>query len=93
MGAWILPPVLLFIAGFMVLGAPTFVGAAVVVGAETPKEPQYGVGGHGVEGDSKIYGEMASILSESVGMGSGSFFDFMDIELALVYRSSLLRRG
>src|ERR1700730_19316228 len=85
------PPDAAFRLGFEVLGVPTVVGAVVVVGAETPKEPQYGVGGHGVEGDSKIYGEMANILSESVGMASESLFDFIDIEL--LYISSLLRSG
>jgi hypothetical protein len=30
-------------------------------GAETLKEPQYGVGGHGVAGESKTYGEMDNI--------------------------------
>ena len=66
---------------FAVLGVLALVGAVVVEGAETPKEPQYGVGGHGVEGESKIYGEMASILSGSDDeMVMDSFFDFMDIE-------------
>jgi hypothetical protein len=90
MGAWMFP-LEVFKVGFEVLGVPTLVGAAVVVGAETPKDPQYGVGGHGVDGDSKIYGEMANILSESVGIVSESFFDFIDIELP--YISSLLRSG
>ena len=61
------------------------VGAVVVEGAETPKEPQYGVGGQGVEGESKMYGEIASILSGSdEDIVMESFFDFMDMELVFM---------
>jgi hypothetical protein len=74
-----------FTVGFAVLGVLALVGAVVVEGAETPKEPQYGVGGHGVDGESKMYGEMANMLSGSdEDMVIESFFDFMDIEFVLM---------
>ena len=74
-----------FTVGFAVLGVLALVGAVVVEGAETPKEPQYGVGGHGVDGESKIYGEIANMLSGSdEDMVIESFFDFMDIEFVLM---------
>lgn len=74
-----------FTVGFAVLGVLALVGAVAVEGAETPKEPQYGVGGHGVDGESKMYGEIANILSGSdEDMVIESFFDFMDIEFVLM---------
>jgi hypothetical protein len=70
--------------GFAVLGVLALVGAVAVEGAETPKEPQYGVGGHGVDGESKMNGEMVNMLSGSdEGMAIESFFDFMVIEFVL----------
>jgi len=94
-GAWLLPPDRAFTVtvGFAVLGVLALVGAEVVEGAETPKEPQYGVGGHGVEGESKIYGDMARRLSGSDDMAIDSFFDFMDMEFEFAYMLSLLRSG
>jgi hypothetical protein len=74
-----------FAVGFAVPGVLALVGAVVVEGAETPKEPQYGVGGHSVDGESKMYGEMANMLSGSdEDMVIESFFDFMDIEFVLM---------
>ena len=72
-------------------GVVVVVDALVDCGAETLKEPQYGVGGQGVDGESKTYGEMDNMLSASdTDSARESFFDFIDIELVLMYIPSLL---
>ncbi len=85
MGAWLLLPDGTLIFGFETeLGVVADVDALVVGGTETLKEPQYGVGGHGVCGESKMYGEMDNMSSAlELGSVSDSSFDFIDIELVL----------